>query len=578
MSIIIHNVSLHKPNEQHIPMLQEVTTTFQDGCLTLLIGQTGSGKSTFLKSIAGLYELTEGQIYYDDHPLWLKNKVNPMVNHKVGYVFQNPEDQLFATSVRKEFEYSLKPYGLKKNDISQRAKASLEELGLEQQLLEESPFMLSGGQKRRIALATSLAAQPEWILLDEPTSGLDPRGTEQLAKLLLRYKHKAKGGMIIATHDLDTFLPLADQVIIMSEGRLKAQLTPLELLNHPELLLEARIGIPCQLQLALHLASHGMDWPRKFLTPEELAERIVSQARSPILSTVQRDYKQQVSRAGLEELEDRESARTRVLNTQSSGTEEKSSLIRKLDPRGKWLFYLLVSIGILWQSTWTGIFVASMLTALLILITKAHFGNMLRMSKPFLYFMALTVFVSGLQIQLETDTWSIEGLSFNEEKALYTGRQLSKFFLVMLCGYLLPLTTSHLLMKRGIDQGLSFLKVFRFPIEALALGASLMFRFVPIIMQEVERFSLIARARGKAYVKAGRVRIRDIKAMSIPLLISILRLAEELSIALEARGYKQMGQKRTSSIELRMQKADYMTLGIGVLIALVLVFLNQFIT
>ncbi|KEO82466.1 ATP-binding cassette domain-containing protein [Tumebacillus flagellatus] len=573
MSLTVQSVSLQG-------ILREVTCEIHSG-ITLLIGRTGAGKSTLLDVMTGLQKPTSGSVVHDGVPLWDGKRVNRAVQNEIGVVFQSPEQQLFARTVEAEFVYSLKPLKLTPEETGRRSREALLAMGLSADLLPQSPLTLSGGQKRRVALGTTLAVQPRWLFLDEPTAGLDPQSTAGLVDWCREWADATDtGGLVIATHDLDAFFPIADRVLVVSGGRLLADLTPDELSANPQLLHEAEIGLPESFQTAASLRRCGFNLPSKVLSPEELAEEIASQIRSKTeagsnvqMRSFASDATSLSSEASLNAAP-RRSFATDVA-PQSSGAASQQSepevpstpLINRLDPRGKWVFYIALSVGLLMQTTWPGLLLGTLLTLAVLLLSKASYRELFRVTKPFLYFLIFSVLLSGLQFE--------GGLGFALDPALYTFRQVFKVLLVLILGVLLSATTGQLKMKRALEQALAPLARLKLPVEAFALAVSLLLRFIPVILRELQRFSRITRARGRSNAKLGGLRVRDIPVLVIPLLLSIFQLGEELSTAMEARGYGSFGKKRTHSIRLRFQRADFLTMGLGVACLLILILISR---
>ncbi|WP_317981875.1 energy-coupling factor ABC transporter ATP-binding protein, partial [Paenibacillus glycanilyticus] len=202
-------------------LLNGISLTFRKGAITLLVGHNGSGKSTLLETMAGLRRLTGGQIDQGNESLWnnrgKKQRLNKAIVMRTGIALQQSEAQWFASTVREEFGYSLKPYGLHAEEKESRIEKAMEQAGLPRELLERDPWTLSGGQQRRLAMACLMACEPEWLLLDEPTAGLDADGIRRLCAML--DAHRAAGrGAVVATHDLDALLPLADEVAVLAGG------------------------------------------------------------------------------------------------------------------------------------------------------------------------------------------------------------------------------------------------------------------------------------------------------------------------------------------------------------------------
>ncbi|WP_156158275.1 energy-coupling factor ABC transporter ATP-binding protein, partial [Gordoniibacillus kamchatkensis] len=242
------------------PFLQGVSLTLQGGELTVVVGAAGSGKSTLLDALTGVRPPLSGNVAYDGRPLWRKGRVDPAVNRRIGALFQQPGQNLFAATVERELRYSLRPYRLPKAEQDARMAAALAAVGLPPAVLARSPFTLSGGQQRRIGLAATVVADPDWLFLDEPSAGLDPTGTAALAEWLRRRRAMVPHtGIVIATHDLDTFLPLADRVLVLRGGEIAADAVPPQLAERPELLLQAGVGLPAYIETAVLLRRCGLN-------------------------------------------------------------------------------------------------------------------------------------------------------------------------------------------------------------------------------------------------------------------------------------------------------------------------------
>ena len=242
MTITLQNLSVAGTGAHRRLILRNLSVTFADGQIVLVIGEPGSGKSTLLQAISGLLPLASGNILYDGAPLWTGSQVNGTVLFDIGVVFQHPEAQLFAETVEKELLYSLRPYKVSNADAERRMEQSLMDVQLSREVLPKFPLVLSGGQKRRVALASTWVTEPAWLLLDEPTAGLDPQATRHLVDYLVqqRDERKERGCIVVATHDLDALLPIADQVLILKQGTVAAVCTPQELYQQPGDLAEER--------------------------------------------------------------------------------------------------------------------------------------------------------------------------------------------------------------------------------------------------------------------------------------------------------------------------------------------------
>jgi energy-coupling factor transporter ATP-binding protein EcfA2/energy-coupling factor transporter transmembrane protein EcfT len=562
MPIVVEKASAGFPDHPGLNWIRDISFTLQDQTVTLLLGKTGSGKSTLLDMLAGLRELQGGSILYDDVPLWRrKRRLNRAVNHRIGCLFQQPEKQLFAVTVEREFRYSLRFLALSKEEADSRIRQAMHALKLPEELLHRSPLQLSSGQKRRVALGTVFAAGPDWLLLDEPTAALDPDGVRMLADWLRVCKENNGCGMVIATHDLDTFLPMADRIIVLDRGSIAADLTPQELCGQPDILLRAGIGLPSSMELSLLLRAQGLDIPAS-CSAEEMAGAISRSLQHP-------------ERRGEKSPPCSEPAAA-ASDIPANGTEFRTKAwergsppmwMTSLDPRSKWAFLFLVSAGALLQQKWSGIAVSACIALAAMLACRYPWRRIWRMFRPFTVFIFFSALLSGLEWGGMERYWPV--VRFSVSNALDTGKQLVRMFPVMLLGIWFSRTTSHLSVKKGLEKALSFLTLFRVPVDLLTLPASLTLRFIPLLTDEFERFSRIVRARGKSQAKPGAVRLGDVKAVLVPFLLSCFQLAEHLSLAIEARGYK-IGGVRTSSVKLCWKGKDFAVCAAGVLLFILL--------
>jgi energy-coupling factor transport system ATP-binding protein len=555
MPINVEHVTVYAPQQSTL-ILHDISCQLEQNQITLLLGRTGAGKSTLLDTLSGLIKIDQGKVLYDQASLWEGKHVNAAVQFLLGNVFQYPEQQLFAQTVKREFDYSLQPLKLEKPLIQQRSLAALHEMGLPSSLMQEAPLILSGGQKRRVALACTFSTQPEWLFLDEPTAGLDSETTQKLLAYLSTWKHNTRGGIVIATHDLDTLLPISDSVIVMKQGRLLCHTTSKELYLHPHALLEAEIGIPISIELSMLLSERGISIADGPLSPRQYADRLLQKLRElhsnretplPLPVTENNDGASIPSSV--------ETANQKTTPSRTTNTADER-FVYTLDPRSKWLFYLLISIGIIVQNSWPGLLFGSIVCIATVLFTRVASREITPVIKPFVLLIVLSVLLSGIRFGSTTSPWHLGSVYFSIQAALLTLTQLYKILLIMILGVLFPATTSQLKMKRGLERSLSFLHRLRLPVEAFSLGASLMLHFIPVIMKEAQRFSRITQARGKRITKIGAVRLRDVGALIIPLVISVLQLGSDLALAMEARGYALTGLQRTSSYNLKLQKAD----------------------
>lgn len=520
--------------------------TVEDASVTMVIGAAGAGKSTLLDLLAGLRELREGRILYDGSPLWIRRRrLNPAVSRRIGLVFQQPEKQLFAATVAAEFRYSLRFLALPEPEAASRIRGAMRAMKLPEALLARNPLQLSAGQKRRVALAATAATAPDWLLLDEPTAGLDPDGVRTLADWLQAYRKRSSCGIVVATHDLDTFLPMADRVLVLDGGGIAADVPPQELDARPKLLLRAGVGLPAAMELALRLRARGLDVPATG-DAEEMAdaiERCLRQAAPP-----QEAAPEAAAGAGTASAAPAEPqhAGGSGAGPDPAGRRAPPAWAAGLDPRGKWAVLLALSAGALMQQRGIGIAASALLALGLLLACRFPLRRLRRITAPLLLLAAVSAALAGLE----------RNAGFSAPRALDTVRQLLRVLPALLAGAWFSWTTPTLAMKRGLDRALAPLARLRVPVDLLTLPAALTLRFIPLLADEFERFSRIARARGKSRAKPGRLRPGDLAAALVPFLLSCFQRAEQLALAVEARGYK-LGGRRTSGLPLRMRGRDW---------------------
>ena len=256
--------------------LFDMTVTIKDGSYTAFIGHTGSGKSTIMQLLNGLYLPTSGQVKVDDTIInsQSKNKEIKPIRKKVGLVFQFPESQLFAETVLEDIAFGPQNFGVSKEEAEQRALESLRLVGLSDELRDQNPFDLSGGQMRRVAIAGILDMQPDILVLDEPTAGLDPQGRKELMSLF-KQLHLSGITIVLVTHLMDDVADYATAVNVMEKGRLVLSGTPKDVFQKVAFLKEKQLGVPKITEFALQLQEKGYSFESLPITIEEFVEVLV---------------------------------------------------------------------------------------------------------------------------------------------------------------------------------------------------------------------------------------------------------------------------------------------------------------
>ncbi|MEE1279426.1 MAG: energy-coupling factor transporter ATPase [Oscillospiraceae bacterium] len=255
--------------------LDKVRFNIEKGEFVAIIGHTGSGKSTLVSHLNGLITPESGSVYLDGEDIFAKGYDLRKVRFKVGLVFQYPEYQLFEETVYRDIAFGPKNMGLSDDEVKQRVMAAAKALEIRPELLKKSPFELSGGQKRRVAIAGVIAMQPKVLVLDEPAAGLDPRGRERVMRLIDDYRKNTGSTVIIVSHSMETAAKYADRVIVLNEGSLFFEGNPDELFRKTDELSEIGLSVPPITRIFHRLISEGLDLPDNVYTAQRAAEVIL---------------------------------------------------------------------------------------------------------------------------------------------------------------------------------------------------------------------------------------------------------------------------------------------------------------
>ncbi len=238
--------------------LDNITLGFEEKTITGVIGHTGSGKSTLATLLNGLLAPTSGTVMLHGTDIWARPKEMRFVRARVGLVFQYPEYQLFAETVGEDIAFGPKNIGLDAEEVTRRVKLAADFCGLSRRELERSPFEISGGQKRRAAIAGVLAMKPEILVLDEPAAGLDPRGREDILGGLMGYKNSAGATMILVSHSMEDVARYADRIAVIKQGSLFMQGSVGEIFMQPEKLFDSSLDLPQITKLFVELKKRGI--------------------------------------------------------------------------------------------------------------------------------------------------------------------------------------------------------------------------------------------------------------------------------------------------------------------------------
>ena len=271
----------NSPFEQRV--LFDIDLAIKEGSYTALVGHTGSGKSTLLQHLNALLKPTSGTVTIGDRVITAEtnNKNLKPIRQKVGIVFQFPEAQLFEETVERDIAFGPKNFGVPEEEANRLAAKTLEMVGLDESYLQRSPFDLSGGQMRRVAIAGVLAMEPEVLVLDEPTAGLDPQGRKEMMEMFARLHHENKITIVLVTHLMDDVADFSDYVYVLEKGTLVKQGTPREVFQEVEWLQAKQLGVPTATAFAQKLVTRGIHFDSLPLTSKELAEMLIAKGGLP---------------------------------------------------------------------------------------------------------------------------------------------------------------------------------------------------------------------------------------------------------------------------------------------------------
>ncbi|MCR5456911.1 MAG: energy-coupling factor transporter ATPase [Clostridiales bacterium] len=239
--------------------VNDVNVKFEQGKITGIIGHTGSGKSTLSQLLNGLLKVSSGEVYVNDRNIWAEPKKIKEIRFKVGLVFQYPEYQLFDETIRKDISFGPKNMGLDQKEIDERVIESIRFVGLPEDILDMSPFDISGGQKRRAAIAGIMAMRPEILVLDEPAAGLDPSGKKEIFDRLRKYKDDTDSTLIIISHSMEDMAEFCDNIVVMSDSRVFLSGTVDEVFSHSKELMSVGLTVPQATQILMELKAMGYD-------------------------------------------------------------------------------------------------------------------------------------------------------------------------------------------------------------------------------------------------------------------------------------------------------------------------------
>lgn len=277
MSVKLENISYiygeNTPFEKKA--LDGVNLEINDGEFVGMIGHTGSGKSTLIQQINGLLTPTKGQVYVDGQGIFNTDVKLKDIRQKVGLVFQYPEHQLFEMTIYKDVAFGPTNMGLDEDEVDRRVRWALEIVGIEEDMYEDSPFDLSGGQKRRVAIAGVLAMKPKVLVLDEPTAGLDPQGRDEILNEVTKLHNQLGITVVLVSHSMEDIARYVERVVVMDKGQVRFDGTAKEVFRHVDELEVMGLAVPQTAYLARALAQKGIKLEGEITTVEEARDALL---------------------------------------------------------------------------------------------------------------------------------------------------------------------------------------------------------------------------------------------------------------------------------------------------------------
>ena len=256
--------------------VNNLSLSIEKGEFIGIMGHTGSGKSTLVQMLNGLMKPTSGQVLLDGEDIWANPKDIRKIRFKVGMVFQYPEYQLFDATVESDIAFGPRNMGLDENEIKERVQMAAHYVGLDNELLQKSPFDLSGGQKRRAALAGVLAMKPKVLILDEPTAGLDPIGRDTILERIGDFRRESNTTVLLVSHSMEDVAKVADKVLVMNNGEVAMYDTVEKVYSHGEELHKMGLNVPHITKVVMGLRKKGIDIPNNIYTVDKAYEYILN--------------------------------------------------------------------------------------------------------------------------------------------------------------------------------------------------------------------------------------------------------------------------------------------------------------
>lgn len=545
-----------------VTALDDVSFEVEEGDFVGIIGATGSGKSTLITHMNGLNKPTSGHIIIDGRDLWAEPEKIREFRFLTGLVFQYPEYQLFEETCYKDIAFGPRNMGLDEAEIDRRVHEAADFVGLDEALLQRSPFELSGGQKRRVAVAGVMAMKPRILVLDEPAAGLDPEGRDEILSEVKEYHKKTGTTVLLVSHSMEDIAKYADRVLVMSNKKIAMYDTVENVFARAPELLALGLSVPQVTKIFLKLREMGVDVPADVYTVPYAVKMILEAKKRR-----GRRRKPCAAPCGC-----KEGGRCHMLRDITIGQHfPGDSLVHKFDPRMKLVLTIVYIILLFAASNPLGLTLSLVFLVAMYGVAKIPFKLITKSLKPILPIILFTAvlnlfFVSGEGEPL-VHFWV---LNIYAEGLRYAILMAVRVMALIAGTSLLTYTTSPIVLTDAIEQLLKPLGRLHFPVHELAMMMSIALRFIPTLIEETDKIMNAQKARGAMLDNGSMMeRVKALVPVLIPLFISAFRRADELAMAMECRCYRG-GDGRTRLKVLRCTRQDYIDLAVCIVCFMVI--------
>lgn len=544
---------------EHIA-LSGIHMTINKGECIAIIGHTGSGKSTLIQHFNGLLPPQKGKVIIDGEDLSKSKADIKRLRRKVGLVFQNPESQIFEKLIGDDIAYGPLKMGLPLAEVRDRVKWAMEMVGLSFEKMTDRPtYALSGGQKRKVALAGVLALRPDILVLDEPTAGLDPRSKHELLKQIKKLNREENLTVVFISHNLEEVAYLADRLYVLVNGKNLVEGSPKEIFGNKNLLEKHNIGTPETVEIMYQLQDAGFMVDPSAYEAEGAAKQICSILESKGWHLMASPFEF-------------------TKNITIGQYIPTGSFIHKLDSSFKLFGFAVLLVSIAICDTYIGNIVILGFSILLFSLSRIPIQYGLSGVKPAIPFVLILAF---LQLLFSGEIASEGTVYFEKGFILITSDSLRlvivsamRFIEIIFISSILTLSTSTTELTYGMERLLRPLKYFKFPVHEFSLIITIAIRFVPTFAMEMEKLMKAQASRGAEFgmgqwwqvIK----RTKDMFPIIIPLFNSAMERAEDLVLAMESRCYSP-GQKRTNYRTFQLRPGDIAVLAVTILFSLFII-------